>query len=160
MKKFSFILVAFLVINLISIAQPPLGAASPDIVLPTPAGEVIKLSSLKGKVVLLDFWASWCQPCRYSNRQLQSLYKEYNGKGFEIFGVSLDQNKDAWKRAIKHDNITWLQVIDARAVNGSSIAQTWRLQYIPTTFLINKDGKIVAVNPEKKDLEKLLPQLL
>jgi peroxiredoxin len=160
MKKLLFALFALLVFNACVRAQPPLGAFSPDIILPAPTGEVLKLSSLKGKVVLLDFWASWCQPCRHSNRQLQSLYKEYNAKGFEIFGVSLDQNKDAWKRAIKQDNISWPQVIDARAVNGSSLAQTWRLQYIPTTFLINKEGKIVAVNPEKKELEKLLPQLL
>jgi len=122
-------------------------------------GDSIKLSSLKGKVVLLDFWASWCGPCRISNRQLVKLYNKYKDKGFEIFGVSLDEEKGDWKKAITKDKITWLQAIDDRGWDAQS-AIRWQVDAIPASFLINKNGDVVAINLEKNELEQKIKELL
>ncbi|MCW3080327.1 TlpA disulfide reductase family protein [Segetibacter sp.] len=142
------------------VAQPPVGSKAPDISLPNNKGEIIKLSSLKGKVVLLDFWASWCGPCRQSNRKMVSLYKQYKDKGLEVFAVSIDGNKNAWSNAVQQDKTEWLQVIDVKAERGNELTQTWNLQYIPSTFLIDKEGTIIAAGPQKDELEKWLKRLL
>jgi peroxiredoxin len=160
MKKLLFVSICILLFQSGSFAQPRVGELSPDIVLPNANGEVTKLSSLKGKVVLIDFWASWCGPCRISNRAMQPVYKKYNSQGFEIFGVSIDDNKSGWLQAVKQDNIKWMQVIDSKASRGNELTQTWNLRYIPVTYLLDKEGRIVAENPDKKELEKLLLKLL
>lgn len=159
MSKF-LVTVAFLSFVLIGKAQPPVGSKAPDISLPNAQGEVIKLSSLQGKVVLLDFWASWCAPCRQNNRKMVSLYKQYKDKGLEVYAVSIDANTKAWFNAVRQDKMDWLQVIDVKAERGNELTQTWNLQYIPSTFLIDKTGRIVATAPEKDELEKWLKKLL
>ncbi|MCW3113992.1 MAG: TlpA family protein disulfide reductase [Segetibacter sp.] len=159
MKKF-FLGLAFIWVVSALNAQPPVGSKAPDISLPNSKGELIKLSSLKGKVVLLDFWASWCGPCRQNNRKMVSLYKEYKDQGLEVYAVSIDGNKNAWANAVQQDKMEWLQVIDVKAERGNELTQTWNLQYIPSTFLIDKQGTIVAVGPEKGELEKWLKRLL
>jgi thiol-disulfide isomerase/thioredoxin len=140
-------------------AQPKTGGLAYEISLISPNGDTVSLSSLQGKVVLIDFWASWCGPCRQSNRHLVKLYSKYKSKGFEIFGVSLDENKKDWMKAIKQDRINWLQVIDNRGWQAQT-AIDWNLYQIPTSYLINKDGIIVGVDLEKNDLEKALKDLL
>lgn len=155
-----FTALALLLINTAIYSQPPVGSKAPDIALPDANGQVIKLSSLQGKVVLLDFWASWCGPCRRSNGNTLSVYNQYKDKGFEVFGVSIDENKRAWENAVRQDKMMWVQVIDTKAGTGNELTQTWNLQYIPSTFLIDKEGKIVAVAPEKDELEKWLKKLL
>lgn len=122
-------------------------------------GDSLKLSSLKGKVFLLDFWASWCVPCRVSNKQLVKLYARYKPNGFEILGVSLDDNMKDWKKAIANDKITWLQGIDIRGWEAVSAAK-WQVDAIPASFLIDKNGNVLAINPEKEELEIKLRVLL
>ncbi|MGI8634076.1 MAG: peroxiredoxin family protein [Segetibacter sp.] len=156
-----FVVVVALLSSLSTVkAQPPVGSKAPDVSLPNAKGEIVNLSSLRGKVVLLDFWASWCGPCRQNNRRMIPVYKQYKDKGLEVYAVSIDGNKNAWSRAVEQDKMDWLQVIDVKAERGNELTQTWNLQYIPSTFLIDKEGKIVAVGPEKDELEKWLKKLL
>jgi thiol-disulfide isomerase/thioredoxin len=130
-----------------------------QIQLPTVKGDTISLASLKGKVVLLDFWASWCGPCRAANKNLVKLYAQYKPKGFEIFSVSVDDDKQAWEKAIAKDKITWLQVIDPRNW-GAQSAVDWGISVLPTTFLINKKGDVVMIDPKEKQLEGAIKKLL
>jgi peroxiredoxin len=143
-----------------SVAQPKQGNDAFEIALPAVNGDTIKLSSLKGKVVLLDFWASWCGPCRSSNKQLTKLYPKYKAKGFEIFGVSFDEDKNQWKKAIDKDKIIWLQVNDDGGRMNAQTAIKWNIEAIPTSFLIDKNGKLVAMDLDGKELEKALKYLL
>lgn len=152
--------IAFVLITTAIHSQPAIGTKAPDISLPDANGQIIRLSSLQGKVVLLDFWASWCGPCRRSNREMAPLYNQYKKKGFEVYAVSIDGSKQPWENAVKQDKSTWLQVIDTQAGTGNELTQTWNLQYIPSAFLIDKQGKIVAVAPQKDELEKWLKKLL
>jgi thiol-disulfide isomerase/thioredoxin len=122
-------------------------------------GDSIKLSSLKGKVFILDFWASWCGPCRFSNKDLTKLYKKYKSKGLEILSVSVDDEMKDWKKAVAKDKITWLQGIDPASFDAMS-AIKWQVDALPSTFLVNKDGDVVLINPEKDDLENKIKELL
>lgn len=122
-------------------------------------GDSLKLSSLKGKVFLLDFWASWCGPCRAANRHLVKLYSKYKINGFEIFSVSLDEHKNDWKKAVTKDKLTWLQGNDSGGWDALAAAK-WNIDAIPASFLIGKSGNVVAVNPEKDELEKKIKELL
>lgn len=156
----SFILISILSFSICANAQVA-NISDPrlQIQLTNPAGDSISLQSLKGKVILLDFWASWCPPCRSGNRKLTKVYKKYNDKGFEIFGVSLDESEQDWKKAIEKDKITWTQVIDPRGQNAQS-AIDWNVYALPTSYLINKKGDVVAIGLEGKELEKALGELL
>ena len=131
-----------------------------QIKLPTVAGDSITLASQKGKVILLDFWASWCGPCRLSNKKLVKLYEKYKSQGFEIFGVSLDQEKRDWEKAIQKDKIAWLQVNDPRGSWNAKTAADWNISVLPTSFLINKKGDVVAIDLDGKELEKVIKELL
>lgn len=142
-----------------AIAQPKQGKLAEEIALPSVNGDTIKLSSLKGKVVLLDFWASWCGPCRASNRTLGKLYPKFKDKGFEILGVSLDADPVDWKKAVNKDKIKWLQVIDSGGWEAPT-AITWNISALPTSYLIDKEGKLIAMDLEGSELEKALKYLL
>lgn len=152
------LLLCFLFLNVVE-AQPRQGQPASEIALPSVTGDTLLLSSLKGKVVLLDFWASWCGPCRSSNRELVKLYPKYKNKGFEILGVSLDDEHAKWKTAIAKDKISWLQVNDPGGWDAKT-AMRWNISAIPTSFLIDKDGKLVAMDLRGKELEKALKYLI
>ncbi len=139
-----------------------LGNKAPEIMQATPKGNVITLSSLKGKMVLVDFWASWCGPCRAENPAVVAAYNKYhtldfkNGKGFEILSVSLDQNAAAWEKAIEKDQLIWpYHVSDLQGWNNAA-AMRYGVNSIPTNVLVNGDGIIVAKNLRGTDLEKAL----
>ena len=122
-------------------------------------GDTIKLSSLKGKVLLIDFWASWCGPCRFTNKDLVKLYKDYKSKGLDIFSVSVDDNQKNWKKAITKDKMTWMQGNDTGGWDAMA-AVKWQISALPTTFLVNKDGDVIGINLEKDELEKKIKELL
>lgn len=152
------LLISLLAIN-VTDAQPRQGQSAAEIALPSLAGDTLRLSSLKGKVVLLDFWASWCGPCRSSNKELTKLYPKYKNKGFEILGVSLDDDLSKWKTAIAKDKITWLQVNEPGGWEANT-ARLWDISAIPTSFLIDKEGKLLAMDLTGKELEKALKYLI
>ena len=135
------------------------GAMAPEINLKTPVGNTLALSSLRGKVVLIDFWASWCGPCRKENPNVKIIYDKYKDKGFEIYGVSLDNNGDQWKAAIAKDGLGWKHVSDLGGWK-SSAAQLYQVHSIPQTFLLDKEGRIVKSGFRSHELETLLQDLL
>jgi len=140
-------------------AQVKKGQLAPAIMLPDMEGQPVSLDSLRGKVVLLDFWASWCGPCRANNPNLVMLYDKFRGKGFEILGVSIDKSKADWKKAIEKDGLSWLQVLDPGGWNAQS-TEVYGVDAIPASFLIDKKGVIRGVNLDGRELEASIRKLL
>jgi peroxiredoxin len=135
------------------------GSMAPDFTLPTPDGGTFTLSSTRGKYVMIDFWAAWCQPCRHENPNVVALYGKYKEKGFDVVGVSLDREKDAWVKAIADDQLVWHQVSELKFWQ-SEIAQKYGVTAIPCTFLLNKEGKIIAKNLRGEELANKLAELM
>ena len=138
------------------------GQPAPDFTLAQPDGTKLTLSDLRGKVVIVDFWASWCQPCRASFPAMMEFYGKYKDKGLEILGVSNDSSHDSWKKAIADDGITWMQVVDEFPIKNhpAKVATLYAIPYLPTLVLIDREGTIVAHNIEKHDLESRVNELL
>ena len=135
------------------------GSKTPEISLPTPQGDTIKLSSTRGSVVLLDFWASWCAPCRKENPNLVKAYNLYHRKGFQIYQVSLDKTKEAWMKAIEDDQLgKWIHVSDLKYWN-SVVIPLYKIESIPFNFLLDKEGGVIARNLRGDQLQKKLAEL-
>ena len=135
------------------------GAAAPEISLPSPDGKVISLSSTRGTIVLLDFWAAWCGPCRRENPNLVKAYNKYHGKGFTIFQVSLDKTREDWEKGIQDDKLNqWIHVSDLKYWN-SIVVPLYKIESIPFNILLDKDGKILASNLRGAALEQKLAEL-
>lgn len=135
------------------------GMDAPEIAMKDPDGNVRKLSDLRGNVVLLDFWASWCGPCRRENPNVVKLYQRFHDKGFEIFSVSLDNTRDAWVKAIQADGLVWPNHVSDLHGWTSSGGKTYGVSSVPNTVLIDRDGKIIARNLRGAELEKKLEEI-
>jgi thiol-disulfide isomerase/thioredoxin len=143
-----------------NLSKIPLGSKAIEITESNPKGEQVSLTSLKGKYVLVDFWASWCAPCRAENPNVVKLYKQYKDKGFTVFGISLDgtATKGAWVKAIENDGLSWTQVSDLKGW-GSSAAKAYGIESIPQNFLLDPNGVVIAKNLRGDDLAKELASI-
>ena len=137
------------------------GAKAPDFTLKTPTGTAFSLSDIEDKYILIDFWASWCKPCRASYPHLKQVYSKYKDKGFEVVAVSTDSDHEAWKKAIEEDQTKWVHVVDTFNRPGfpSDIGTLYAVPFLPTTYLIDKDGTILAKNLEPEELDNKLEAL-
>ncbi|WP_176133165.1 TlpA disulfide reductase family protein [Hymenobacter sp. CRA2] len=144
-----------------SIKDVALGAVAPDFTQKTPEGKAVSLKDYRGKYVLVDFWASWCGPCREENPAVIKAYNAYKGRKFEVLGVSLDdeKNRAKWLQAVKDDKLVWTQVSDLRGWENEA-ARRYHVQSIPQNYLIDPTGKIVAVNLRGEQLQATLARLL
>jgi peroxiredoxin len=134
------------------------GDQAPVLSYPGPQGKIISLDDFRGKYVLVDFWASWCAPCRAANPELVKVYHKFKNKDFTIFGVSLDSKKASWEKAIAQDQLSWSQVSDLKGWN-SAPAATYGVEAIPANFLLNPSGKVIAKNLEAHELSARLDSI-
>lgn len=136
-----------------------IGDEAPNLEFKNPEGKMVSLKSLRGKVVLIDFWASWCRPCRIENPNVVKAYQKFKGEGFEIYGVSLDKSQDAWVKAIQQDQLNWINVSDLGGWNSAGAA-TYGVRSIPANFLIDENGIIIAKGLRGANLHAELQKLV
>lgn len=132
-------------------AQMKIGDSLPDFELKNEKETTVNLASLKGKMVLIDFWASWCAPCRVANKKLAPLYNQYKNDNFEIVGISLDTNKTKWITAIQKDKLAYEQLIDVKGFDSKS-ALLFGVEELPNSYLFDASGKLVAINPTVEEI--------
>jgi peroxiredoxin len=137
------------------------GQIAPDFTMNDPDGNPVKFSEIykKNEYTLLDFWAAWCGPCRQENPNIVAVYNDYKDKGFSVFGVSLDRDRDAWLKAIDDDNLTWDHVSDLAYWNNEA-AQLYAVNSIPSSLIVDKNGRIVAKNKRGEELRETISELL
>ncbi|MFV0483312.1 MAG: redoxin domain-containing protein [Bacteroidales bacterium] len=145
--------------NIEKMSKTQIGEIAPDFTMADSEGNNVSLSSLKGKYILLDFWASWCGPCRAENPNVVAAYNAYKDKNFDILGVSLDDNKDKWLEAIEADKLAWHHVSDLKGWKNEA-SQLYGIRGIPANYLLDPEGKILAKDLRGEELEKKLNEIL
>lgn len=135
------------------------GAQAPDFTLPDLKGNPITMSLVKGKIKIIDFWASWCGPCRLNNPTLRKIYEKYHSKGLEIIGVSLDTNRESWEKAIEKDGLSWLNVSSLKGWKCDLVSQ-YSVKGIPALFILDEDNNIIATGLKGELLEKFIEEKL
>lgn len=137
----------------------PMNSVAPNFSAPTPDGKMVSLKESLGKVTVIDFWASWCAPCRVENPNLIRIYNTYKDQGLSVIGVSVDSKKEHWVEAIKQDKLPWIQISNLQGTKDA-ISKTYQIKSVPTTYVLDKDGKIVGFGLTNKDLEEKIIDLL
>lgn len=141
------------------IANRIVGDPAPQFTLNNPDDIQFTPESFKGNYTLIDFWASWCAPCRVANKKISLLYNKYNPKGFNIVSISFDDDRQKWLKAIKEDKITWEQLSDLKGFDKSPIKDLYKIKSMPTTYLISPEGKVIDQNLTHQELEQLLEKI-
>ena len=166
LRIITFLLCAFTFLSASNIQHPAVGEQAPDIVLPNVAGDTLRLSDLRGKFVLVNFWASWCNSCRLENQHYKKLYKRYKdssfsaGEGFDIFSVSMDHDLHQWKWAIINSKINWTNHVSDGLGWKSPLAEQFDFKYLPMNLLLDKDGVVIGRNVYKHRLNAFIKERL
>ena len=137
------------------VKQVAVGSVAPDFTLPDPAGDSISLSSFRGKYLFIDFWASWCQPCRLENPNLKKVYEKYHGPQFDILGVAIEKKKKYWLEAIREDGLPWHHVSDLKYLD-SEVIELYDITGVPLTILLDPEGRIIAKDLHSDELDSIL----
>jgi peroxiredoxin len=142
-----------------TVAPIEIGTIAPDFSAPNPDGKVVSLKESKGKVTIIDFWASWCKPCRQENPNMVALYKEFHPKGLNIVSISLDEKAEEWKKAIANDKLTWTNISNLKDFEDP-IAVQYAIKLIPSTIIIDASGKVIAKDLRGAELKAKIASLL
>jgi peroxiredoxin len=157
--RITLLVLLCMVTTTLACAQVKKNVPAPQISLKDMDGKEVRLADLSGKVVLIDFWASWCGPCRQNNPRLMKLYQKYHEKGFEILGISVDENAGSWRQAVGQDRLEWTQVID-NPDRSVSTAVVYGVNAIPVSFLVDRQGIVRAIDLDGRALEAKVKSLV